>query len=630
MGSGASAAAEKLSAATLEETKGALKELSPEQVDKLRSALQRAMKSGQAKGQGNLDTVVLRHASGASAEIYLLGATLCSYKTSDGKEQIFVSPGAIWDGKKAIRGGVPLVFPQFGQPDKAMPQHGFARSSIWAVKEVKDAPEESIAIFTLNDSDATREKWPHAFGLEYVVSLTAAALKMTLRVTNTGDSDFQFHALLHTYFNIPDVGDAVVNGLKGRNYIDKVAGGEIKSQTEDDILLPSFTDRVYTSTTAEPKDVVVAQKGGAARFEIRNEARIADSLQPCDVVVWNPYEEASPGDLPPPAYKSFVCVEPGLVGEFAQLAPKTYAELSQKIVAKSGLAKGQGGLDTVVLRHESGASAEIYLLGATLCSYKTSDGKEQIFVSPGAIWDGKKAIRGGVPLVFPQFGQPDKAMPQHGFARSSIWAVKEVKDTAEESRAIFTLSDSDATRGQWPHAFALEFEVLLRAGDLKMTMRITNTGDSSFTFHALLHTYFKIPDVGDAVVQGLKDHNYIDKVAGGENKLETEESIILPSFTDRVYTGTKAEPKDVTVARKGGAASFKITNESRIADAVQPCDVVVWNPYEEASPGDLPPPAFRNFVCVEPGLVSKFHDLAHVAQSWTLIRGPFEGNGSVC
>merc|ERR1719390_14421 len=122
-----------------------------------------------------------------------------------------------------------------------------------------------------------------------------------------------------------------------------------------------------------------------------------------------------------------------MVNEFKKLEAKSSAELSQKIVAKSGPAKGSGDLDMWVLRHSSGATAQIYLLGATLCSYKTPNGKEQIFVSPGAIFDGKKAIRGGVPLVFPQFGQPDKAMAQHGFARSSIWTVKEVEESAEES-----------------------------------------------------------------------------------------------------------------------------------------------------------------------------------------------------
>jgi len=570
--------------------------------------------SAASKGQGGLDTVKLQHSSGASAEIYLLGATLCSYKTSDGREQIFVSPGAIFDGKKAIRGGVPLVFPQFGQPDKAMAQHGFARSSIWGVKEIKDSAEESCAILSLGDSDATREKWPSPFALEFVVSLKSASLKMTIRATNTGDAPFKFHTLLHTYFNIPDIGEAAVRGLKGRNYIDKVAGGETKEETEDQIVLPSFTDRVYVGTEAEAKVVTIHADKGAepALFELINEANVAGEVKPCDVVVWNPYEGASPGDLPPPAFKNFVCVEPGLVSDFSELAPAASAELSQTIVPKSTPAKGQGGLDTVVLRHASGASAEIYLLGGTLCSYRTPNGKENIFVSPGAIFDGKKAIRGGVPLVFPQFGQPDKAMAQHGFARSSIWSVKEIKDTAEESCAILALADSEATREKWPNPFALEFVVSLTSAHLKMTLNVTNTGDAPFKFHTLLHTYFSIPDIGEAAVRGLKGRNYIDKVAGGETKEETEDQIVLPSFTDRVYVGTEAEAKVVTIhADKGAeAALFEITNEARIAGEVKPCDVVVWNPYEGASPGDLPPPAFKNFVCVEPGLVSDFSELA--------------------
>lgn len=575
--------------------------------------------SAPSKGQGDLDTVVLRHASGASAEIYLLGATLTSYKTSDGKEQIFVSPGAIFDGKKAIRGGVPLVFPQFGQPDKAMAQHGFARSSVWAVKEVKDSEVESIAILSLGDSDATREKWPHPFALEFEVSLKAASLAMTLRATNTGDASFKFHMLLHTYFSIPDIGEAAVRGLKGRKYVDKVAGGETKEETEDQIVLPSFTDRVYvgTESTFQPVTVHADKGAGAALFRLMNVAKIAGEVKPCDVVVWNPYEGASPGDLPPPAFKNFVCVEPGLVSDFSELAPKASAELSQTIIPGSSLAKGQGGLDTVVLRHPSGASAEIYLLGATLCSYRTPNFKESIFVSPGAIFDGKKAIRGGVPLVFPQFGQPDKAMAQHGFARSSVWSVKEIKDSEAESVAILSLGDSDATREKWPNPFALEFVVSLTPAHLKMTLNVTNTGDAPFKFHTLLHTYFNIPDVGEAAVRGLKGRNYIDKVAGGETKEETEDQIVFPSFTDRVYVGTEAEAKVVTIHADKGAEAvlYETTNEARIDGEVKACDVVVWNPYEGASPGDLPPPAFKNFVCVEPGLVSDFSELAPKASA---------------
>merc|ERR1719436_1248261 len=288
--------------------------------------------SGPSKGQGGLDTVVIRHSSGASAEVYLFGATLCSYKTPDGKEQIFVSPKALYDGKKAIRGGVPVVFPQFGQPDKAMAQHGFARTSVWSVKEIKDTEEDACVILSLGDSEATRAVWNYPFSLEYVVLLTAVSLKMTLRVVNTGDAPFSFNFLLHTYFNIPDVGEVGVRGLAGRSYIDKVDGGATKAETAPQILLPSFTDRVYVGKKPGAKDVTIAKKDGAAMFAVFNEGTIAGEAQPCDVVVWNPYEEASPGDLPPPAFKNFICVEPGLVSRPYELPSSATAELSQKII----------------------------------------------------------------------------------------------------------------------------------------------------------------------------------------------------------------------------------------------------------------------------------------------------------
>ena len=272
------------------------------------------------------------------AQVYLFGATLCSYKSPDGVEHIFVSPGAIFNGAKAIRGGVPVVFPQFGQPDTAMPQHGIARTSTWAVKEIRDSAEEACLTLTLSDSAATRDKWDYAFGLEFAVSLTAVSLTMTLRVANPGPAPFDFHALLHTYFRVPDIGTTVVRGLRGRTYIDKVADGVSRVEAAAEIHLPSFTDRVYLGEAggaAKPalpsKDVVVGSMGGAAVYAATNVATIDGDPVPCDVVVWNPYEEASPGDLPPPAFKQFVCVEPGLVGNLHTLRPGSVAALSQKI-----------------------------------------------------------------------------------------------------------------------------------------------------------------------------------------------------------------------------------------------------------------------------------------------------------
>ena len=102
----------------------------------------------------------------------------------------------------------------------------------------------------------------------------------------------------------------------------------------------------------------------------------------------------------------------------------------------SASCKGRGGLDTVELVHASGATATVYLWGATLTSYCTAQREEMIFVSPGAVFDGKQPIRGGVPVVFPQFGRPDQALPMHGFARTSTWTVETLDDAAEETREL--------------------------------------------------------------------------------------------------------------------------------------------------------------------------------------------------
>lgn len=76
------------------------------------------------------------------------------------------------------------------------------------------------------------------------------------------------------------------------------------------------------------------------------------------------------------------------------------------------------------------------MFGATVISWKAREkggpGEpiERIFVSSKAILDGSKAIRGGIPVVFPCFGPPEhpdhSKLPQHGFARNEFWTFDSV------------------------------------------------------------------------------------------------------------------------------------------------------------------------------------------------------------
>lgn len=49
--------------------------------------------------------------TGESVEVLLFGATVLSWKDAAGDEKLWLSEGAKLDGSKAVRGGIPLVFP---------------------------------------------------------------------------------------------------------------------------------------------------------------------------------------------------------------------------------------------------------------------------------------------------------------------------------------------------------------------------------------------------------------------------------------------------------------------------------------------------------------------------------------
>lgn len=49
--------------------------------------------------------------TGESVEVLLHGATVTSWKDANGHEKLWLSDKAVLDGSKAVRGGIPLVFP---------------------------------------------------------------------------------------------------------------------------------------------------------------------------------------------------------------------------------------------------------------------------------------------------------------------------------------------------------------------------------------------------------------------------------------------------------------------------------------------------------------------------------------
>lgn len=154
------------------------------------------------------------------------------------------------------------------------------------------------------------------------------------------------------------------------------------------------------------------------------------------------------------------------------------------------------GLETYTISHSSGATALVYCHGATVADYTSASGQKVLFVSAESAFDGVKPIRGGIPLVFPKFGDgwhgtsSPSALPSHGFARRSRWSLAVTPD----GRIGFELDQAalDAEyRASWPYDFKLRLAIELRAEGFATTLTVHNSGTAPFDFQALLHTYYR-------------------------------------------------------------------------------------------------------------------------------------------
>jgi glucose-6-phosphate 1-epimerase len=286
---------------------------------------------------------------------------------------------------------------------------------------------------------------------------------------------------------------------------------------------------------------------------------------------------------------------------------------------------GKGGLPTVNLRCLSGESivhsAEIYLFGGTLASW-VHNGEEKVFMSPDAVFNGVKALRGGVPLVFPQFGQPLPSMPQHGFARNSTWQVASTCGEADSARAVLTLSHSEATLAVWPHRFVLTYTVVLSPNSLRSDLQINCLDDTPFTCQALLHSYLRVDDIRTLSVSGFQGLSYVDKTRDAGTFEEADPRHTIAHETDSVYIeGTAGRIPDIELFTANesrlrvskGAYMTAAAGTDKLAT-----DCVLWNPWVEKAKAlaDMSDDGFEHFVCVEPGLV---HGWTEVSKDSTLV-----------
>lgn len=239
----------------------------------------------------------------AEADLYLQGAHLTHWTRHGEQPILFVSPKSLFAPGKAIRGGVPIIFPWFGarSDGKPGPAHGFARSIEWTVEgtKLRDGGDVEITL-ALAPNEATRAFFEPVFHVRFRV-VVGAELEMELETRNDGTEMFRFEEALHTYLAVADIHQTSISGLEGTEYIDKTDGFKRKQQGDEPVRITKETDQVHLNTLGA---CVVHDPVWNRR--IRVEKTGSDST-----VVWNPWIEKTAGmsDMAAESWQGMVCVE---------------------------------------------------------------------------------------------------------------------------------------------------------------------------------------------------------------------------------------------------------------------------------------------------------------------------------
>jgi len=242
-------------------------------------------------------------------------------------------------------------------------------------------------------------------------------------------------------------------------------------------------------------------------------------------------------------------------------------------------------------------TAELYLHGAHLTAWQPTGEQPVLFLSEASPFAEGKAIRGGVPIIFPWFGARAATQgsqrtdgPSHGFARISPWQFSFAAVSGDDLHLALTLEPNELSRSLGYDHFKLAFELIL-GKELRMRLTVANLGTGPLHFEEALHTYFTVGDASKISIDGLSGTEFIDKTDSFARKIQQEPTIALTCETDRLYLNTEATVilHDNQIARSISVA--KANSRS----------TVVWNPWASLSSkmADMTAENWKHMTCVE-------------------------------
>jgi len=268
------------------------------------------------------------------------------------------------------------------------------------------------------------------------------------------------------------------------------------------------------------------------------------------------------------------------------------------------------GFEFVVINHQH-LDAAFSLHGAHLVHFQTKQQAPLIYLSKTTPYDHNKAIRGGVPICWPWFGNTEesksKNLPSHGFARISQWTLSTTNETDNGVDLEFTLTSTEATKAIWNNDFSLTLKASL-TDHIALSLITSNTSNKDFSYGGALHTYLHVANSRDCSVTGLAN-SYKDSLDDGKRK-SAAQILHINGSIDSIYD---ANEQKIVVSDKSNQREITVINEGNDS-------VVVWNPWVEIAKKfiDLPDDGYKTMLCVESAITSNQGVLVEAGSSHTL------------
>ncbi len=234
-----------------------------------------------------------------SARVALHGAQVISWRPADEDEVLYLSPDAVFEEGKAIRGGLPICWPWFNAhpTNPEMPSHGIVRTRFWNFVAASESDEGVTLQFEMVEGI-----WSAV-----VTFKIGEALEVILETRNPNEIPIVVSGALHPYFAVSDIEQVRVVHLDGADYLDTV-GTPTQRKQKGALNFSGEVDSIYDSSS----NVLLVD-------DLSGRALLIEKTGSPSTVVWNPWIEKSAAlkDLPNDGYQKFCCIEAAIANDKA-------------------------------------------------------------------------------------------------------------------------------------------------------------------------------------------------------------------------------------------------------------------------------------------------------------------------